>query len=281
MVSLSPLFAQTEFEDQIQRFAEELNGTLAFTSSMGLNWSVPYVGELFAYPVHLGAGIAMTGTFMNNKETAALWEQMGSTIDVSTWFPSYVIVARMGGPGILPFDIGFKIGYLPDITLWENLKYNMFTYGVDINYALSLFVNTDTAFTIGAGFDHFEGDVSGTLATDMALAEVTVPSGTSAHTVWTSNTYKLSVNFGQPILQSSMSAFGGLQVGYSTNAIGVKLGDVKSPYSKAMHDLTAFSVFGHIGLGLRIYEWHFDMSVMINFAATLDLGFSIGVRYQI
>ncbi|MDR1231478.1 MAG: hypothetical protein LBK61_08770 [Spirochaetaceae bacterium] len=263
------------------RFAEDVNRSLAFTSSMGLNWSVPYMGELFGPPAHLGAGIAMTGTFMNSAETAALWMQMGTPIDESIWFPCYVIAARMGGPSILPFDFGLKLGYLPNTTLWGSLKYNMLTYGVDINYALPLFDDTNTTLTVGVGLDGYEGDISGTLATNVILNGVTVASGIPAHTVWSSITYKFKVNVGQPILESPMSLFAGLQLGSTTNTIGVKLGDVNSPDSKYMCDLTAVSVFGHVGLGLKIYEWHFDMSAMINFAATLDLGFTIGVRYQL
>jgi hypothetical protein len=278
MVSLSPLFSQTGFEDQVLRAAEELNGTLAFTSGMGLNWSDPYVGELLGFPAHIGVGVAMTGTFMDNVSTANLWADMGRNIDSSIWYPSYAITTRIGGPKGVPFDLGFKIGYLPDIPLWTDLQYNMLLYGIDVNYALFVLDNTDTTITIGVGFDYFEGAVSGTLAT--VPTGIAVPLGTPAHLTWESSTYKIKALIGQPILASPVSVFGGVQAGYSANTIGVKFGDVKTPDSEVTQDLTLISFFGHFGLGLQLYEWNFDASVMINFAATFDLGFSIGFRYQ-
>jgi hypothetical protein len=280
IVALSPLFSQTEFENQVLKFADELNGTLAFSSGMGLNWSDPYVGELLGFPPHIGFGVAMTGTFMNQVEMANLWGMMGSYRDTaSTWFPTYVIDGRMGGPRGVPFDLGFKFGYLPEMAIWGDLKYYMLLLGVDVNYALFLLDDTDTTITIGIGYDQFEGAISGTLAT--VPAGVVETAGTPAHTTWRSSTYKFQVLIGQPIMESPMSVFGGLHIGYSTNTIGVKFGNVKTPHSQITGELTAFSIFGHFGLGLQIYEWNFDMSVMVNFASTMDLGFTIGLRYQL
>jgi hypothetical protein len=285
IVALSPLFSQTEFENQVQKFAEELNGLLAFSSGMGLNWSDPYIGELLGYPPHIGFGVAMTGAFTNQVETANLWGMMGSPRDdSSTWFPSYVFAGRMGGPRGVPFDLGFKIGYLSEITLWGDLKYHMLLLGVDVNYALFLLDDTDTTITIGFGYDQFEGALSGTLATVPAGVVDTsgspVASGTPAHTTWTSSTYKFQVLIGQPVLESPVSVFGGLHIGYSSNTIGVKFGDEKDPDSQTIQDLTAFSIFGHFGLSLQSAEWNYDMSIMVNFASSMDIGFNIGVRYQ-
>jgi hypothetical protein len=287
IISFSPLFSQVSFDEQVEKFADVMNKSLPFASSMGLNWSVPYIGQLLGYPVHFGIGISLISTFTDNTEIAALGEQMGITIDESfiagnQWFPSYIVSFRLGGIAEIPFDVGFKFGYLPDVPMWGSLDYKTSIYGFDINYALFVRRDFTPILAVGVGFDSIEGGATGTLTTvpaDPSMAAVTVDS--PAYMIWKSTTYKAKISFAQPVLFTGMSIFGGLQMGYSTSEAGINIGEEKNApdYQNAFSN-SSFSVSGYFGLGILLGPWYLDQSIMLNLTSSFDVGFCIGFRYQ-
>jgi hypothetical protein len=282
VVPHSWLFSQT-FNNYVQDYTDEISKSLPFAASMGLNWSNPYIGQLLGHPVHFGVGVSLTGVYMSNAELSALGTAMGMSIDDSSikdkqWLPNYVLAARLGGLGGLPFDFGFKFGYLPDMPMWGSLDYHSMIFGFDINYAIFISRGGGPIVVVGAGYDMLEGGVSGTAGsqpTDVAM-NVIGP----AHLAWKSNVFKAKALFSQPIVLTALSVFGGIDLGFSSNEVGVKFGsDRNNPIYEVAQEVSALAFSSYVGLGLEINAWHIDLDLMVNFV-TFELGFNIGFRYQ-
>jgi hypothetical protein len=285
LVPLSLLFSQTSFGGKLQDFADEINPSLPFAASMGLNWSSPYVGQLLGHPAHFGIGLSVTSVFMSNMETAELGEQLGitiedSSIDYKQWLPSYVVVGRLGGFAGIPFDFGVKIGYLPDMALWGSLDYNALIFGFDVNYALFTSSGNGPVVAVGLGYDMLEGGITGTM-TAIPTGVTNVTLDTPARIVWKSNTIKAKALIAQPIMTTGISILGGVDLGYSMNDVGVNIGDNKnSPDYEDMRSVSTISLSGYIGFGLEFNAWRLDANLMASFI-TFELGFNIGFRYQL
>jgi hypothetical protein len=118
------LSAQTtiDYEDfaiALQAFANETASTLPATAAMsGLSWSPAYIGQ---FPPHFGAGVSVgfstipldvvkpliSDLYLTLPSELAYFEKWGLPI------PAAALDARLGG-FLLPFDIGFKFGFVPD-----------------------------------------------------------------------------------------------------------------------------------------------------------------------
>jgi hypothetical protein len=284
LIPLFSLFSQMSFDETVQNFADEINVSLPFAASMGLNWSSPYVGQLLGYPVHFGVGLSVSSVFMSNTEAAELGKQLGleiseSVISGKQWLPSYVVAGRLGGLGDIPFDFGFKIGYLPDIPIWGSLDYNMLIFGFDIHYALYASSENGPVVAIGLGYDILEGGATGAMTIVPAgVQNVTV--NMPAHIAWESNTIKAKLLFAQPII-AGIHIMSGLELGYSMNNVGVKIGaDIANPDYENMREMSTISVSGYIGFGIELNAWRIDINLMSSFI-TFEPGFSIGFRYQL
>jgi hypothetical protein len=282
--SLFPLFPQTpSFDDVVQDFAEAVSPNLPFAASMGLNWSTPYIGPLIGYPLHFGVGVFGGSVFMDNAKTAALGAMLGITIEDSLikgkqWLPGYVIAARMGGFDSIPFDIGVKFGYLPDVALWGPLNYNSRIVGLDIHYALHFPRDGGPAVALGIGFDRFDGGVTGSVATvPSGVPNVTVDM--PVHIMWESNTIKLQTFLSQNILTTNLYLFGNFDIGYTMNKAGVKFGDLGSVVETNMVDVSALSLLASFGFGCELNVFRIDASLMWNLM-NFETGISFGFRYQ-
>jgi hypothetical protein len=283
LVSLFPIYSQTSFGGQVQEFADAMNESLPFAADLGLNWSSPYIGQLMGYPVHFGIGICAGAVFLNNTGPIAMGEALGISIEDSfindkQWLPNYVLAARMGGFADIPFDLGFKFGYLPDMPMWGSREYYATTFGFEINYALIAAAGGPT-IAVGVGFDRLEGGVVGTVSNNTGL-----PSGVTldmpAYLSWESNTIKTKLVLAQPVLASAFTAFGGINLGYGMNRVGVKFGaDRYYPDAEEMVDVSTIVLSGSLGLGLDFSAIRIDLNLMANFIS-FELGFNFGIRYQ-
>ena len=124
LVGGGSLFAQTgpnltQLQNDFQQLTTDVANVLPTASTIGLNWSTAYVGQL----LHFGVGVAGGAVFApttgfdklaadpgipNPLAQSGLEGQPGVGIPI----PAAVVEARLGGL-ILPFDIGAKIGYIP------------------------------------------------------------------------------------------------------------------------------------------------------------------------
>jgi hypothetical protein len=151
LISLSTVYTQVtditpdELIGAFNEFSEEVANSLAFNSTVGLNWSDAYIGK---FP-NFGFGVTIGATTIPFEATDPITDLMNVDLrsqfpsffsDIGFPFPAYTIDVRVGGFGI-PFDMGFKLGMLPDDakgTIQEEL-------GLDLEYLL---VGGDVRFAL-------------------------------------------------------------------------------------------------------------------------------------
>ena len=124
------LFAQSnfdyasQFENVFEGFAGGVAGALPLNSTIGLNWSDAYIGQLFEMPPHFGVGLTVGVSTIPYSAIVGVLDTFGIKGDLESEpgfqyiqqfglpFPAYAFDARIGG-FIFPFDLGFKFGFLP------------------------------------------------------------------------------------------------------------------------------------------------------------------------
>ncbi len=206
---LSGLFAQdtgtdTDFEllkETFQDFADALAPVLPFNSTIGLNWSDAYIGQLFALPPHLGVGVTVGATtipynamkpVLDTFKVGELPPDLQFMEKYGLPIPAYTVEARVGGL-LLPFDIGVKIGLLPE-TLTEDLPFNAeyILAGADIRIAILKETFFLPDISVGAGLNYLMGSValSGLLGSDMEVTDIEVPDKNDPNIT---HTYSLSL----------------------------------------------------------------------------------------
>jgi len=175
-----PAFAEMglgDLKDKVDEFTGELANSLPFNSTMGLNWSDAYIGQLFALPPHLGIGFTTGFTTMNFGSLNGLlnmfdiheFDELTDKMNVGGFtLPGYTIDARIGG-FILPFDIGFKFGYLklnPEFlngllkTDIPDFNMDYLIIGGDLRYAILDGKKFPLKLSVGAGFNYLKGGMS-------------------------------------------------------------------------------------------------------------------------
>ena len=145
-------------------FSDSLAKSLPFNSSLGLSWSDAYIGKLFpGMPPHIGVGGAFGFTTVELPLMRTLAGYFGYSIPFSTgklFLPAYTAEARLGG-FFLPFDIGFKFGYLPPVRLWgKDMDMNYLLAGGDIRYAV-LDKTIPPKISLGIGVNYLKAGIGG------------------------------------------------------------------------------------------------------------------------
>jgi len=162
-----------DLQGKVDEFTSALANSLPFNSTMGLNWSDAYIGQLFALPPHFGVGFTAGFTTMDFGSLNELLNMFGvhelDNIDVGGFtLPGYTIDARIGG-FILPFDIGVKFGYLklnPEFvngllkTDIPDFSMNNLIIGADLRYAILDGKKFPLKLSVGAGFNYLKGGIS-------------------------------------------------------------------------------------------------------------------------
>jgi len=165
-ISLSA-FAQTAGIGDLQRAAGNFSSTIAeslpLNASLGLNWSDAHIGKLFpGLPPSLGVGVSVGATSIELSDMERLADMLGFGGRLPNMdrmlFPGYTAEARIGGL-FLPFDIGFKFGYLPSME-FNNFNINYFLIGGDIRYAI---LNRPflPRISVAVGFNYMRGGIGG------------------------------------------------------------------------------------------------------------------------
>ncbi|MBN1685621.1 MAG: hypothetical protein JW852_03155 [Spirochaetales bacterium] len=183
ILTISGVFAQdpADFEavkDAFAAFADDLSSALPFASTIGLNWSDSYIGNFPHLGVALSAGAVglpaeafgkVLGTLTGGElggdmldflppELAEFGERFGLP------FPAAALEARVGGL-LLPFDIGLKVGFIPDeVDMGEILPAGMSaTYelvGADVRLRLVEEKGLIPEIIVGGGVNRLTGGVS-------------------------------------------------------------------------------------------------------------------------
>lgn len=163
-IGLSALDYAT-FADAFQDFAGEVANTLPATAGVaGLSWSPAYIGQ---FP-HFGVGVSLGATTIPYDFIDPLVTQLGVTLPsefdyLEKWglpIPAAALDARLGG-FFFPFDVGFKIGFVPD-KLREKLgKVNLdyLLVGGDVRIPLLKDRGFVPALSISGGYTFMRGNV--------------------------------------------------------------------------------------------------------------------------
>ena len=177
--SASLAFAQVDLK-AIQDGADALSETLApalpFNSTVGLNWSSAYIGQLVGIPPHFGVGVATGMTTVKVEGIADMLSLIGnfslpSGIGDFLPLPAAVAEARIGG-FILPFDLGLKVGYLPDSAkasledLAGGLSVDYLLVGADVRYAHLKGNILLPAISLCVGFHYLKGGLGSTVGSE-------------------------------------------------------------------------------------------------------------------
>ena len=186
-------FGQTNIAD-IQRGAEKTAQALAvalpFNSTVGLNWSDAYIGQILGVPPHFGVGITAGATTVPTVDLKPLLTNMGVSlpagVDKVLPLPVAVAEARVGGI-LLPFDVGIKAGYIPD-SLGNTIKgttgglaVKYLLVGADIRYAVLKGNLVLPTVSVGLGVNYMDGGLGTTISGGGASFTYNV--GAANHTI--------------------------------------------------------------------------------------------------
>ena len=197
-VFAAPAFAQTatpitDLQAGADSFSKALGSALPFNSTLGLNWSDAYIGQLLAVPPHFGVGATMGATTIKADKATALLSKLGfAGANALTDLPLPVVTAeaRIGG-FIIPFDIGVKAMILPQFasdgikSIVKDLSLDYTIFGADFRYALLKGGLIMPTISVGVGFNYMKGGMSVKVPSGDTTFSFTDPSPTSpvAHTV--------------------------------------------------------------------------------------------------
>ncbi|MCL2720560.1 MAG: hypothetical protein FWD47_04385 [Treponema sp.] len=170
----APVFSQSNPIEDVQKAVNSFSAGMAqampFNSTIGLNWSDPYIGQLLSVPPSFGIGVSAGVTFVNLDIINGMMGEFGDAasidIPIGLPIPGYTIEGRIGG-FILPFDIGIKLGVLDTskmgifASLPANIDYLLF--GFDVRYSLLDSKVFPIKVSVGAGFNHLRGGINTTI----------------------------------------------------------------------------------------------------------------------
>jgi hypothetical protein len=174
------LFAQINLADlqkDIDAFSSEMAEVLPFNSAIGLNWNDAYIGNL----PHFGAGIFGGLSAMDKTSVDNLLDHFDASLPSKLSvmpLPAAGAEARLGGL-FSPFDIGFKIGWLPSVNFSDDAEFNSFLIGGDVRFAIIKGNIILPKLTLGIGYNYIKGNIassmgSGTTTYEIAGQEISV-----------------------------------------------------------------------------------------------------------
>lgn len=165
----TPVFGQDtftldEFKDSFDTFSEEFAKSLPMNSTIGLNWSDAYIGQLLGVPPHFGVGITTGVTTIPASVFTGLIDDLGvdtsggvEDLSMGVPLPGYAFDARVGG-FILPFDVGVKFGTIPNVKLGD-VEASYTNVGFDVRYAV-LDGGILPKLSVGVGYNYLNGSIS-------------------------------------------------------------------------------------------------------------------------
>lgn len=258
-------------------FSDVSAGRANVTADIGLNWSDAYIGELISYPPHYGFGGSIglnsmkASAFNNMLENTMGLEAVTPLFSDKHFYPTYLAEMRLGGFRDIPFDVGFKVGWLPSfipMPLFRDFAYDNLQAGFDLRFNV---LSTWTGFriSVGGSFNYLKGfleysnyrqkwsdDGSG-------AGQVFDPGGTKFRLTWETTAFNAKVIFEKSFRLLGFTLFGGIIAGYGLGSTGMafvgdgfswngqKYTDMKSAEYKNVEDGMA----GKIGNGS---EWKID-----------------------
>lgn len=236
-----PVFPQnlSKLQENLNVFSDSMNQALPFNSTIGLNWSDAYIGQITDLPHHFGVGVSagftnldlesiksLLGSFnlpvpiINNRSTS---KKIGFLI------PCYTVEGRIGG-FFLPFDIGLKAGYLPPdafMNIFDKFDYGLkqMIFGADIRYSFINYKTIPIKFSVGLGFNYLQGGINSAIPSAQSYSFTdfnnkdykikTAPSGSKADIEWRTANIEFKSQFSFPFRIITPYAGAGLSYAWS------------------------------------------------------------------
>jgi len=153
------------FAAAFQGFADDVASTLPGTAAVaGLSWSPAYIGQ---FP-HFGVGMSLGASTIPYAKIEPLVNDLAIPLpsefdyfkDWGVPIPALALDARLGGI-LLPFDVGFKIGFIPDQMREELGKINLdyLLVGGDVRVPLLKEKGLLPALSVSGGYTFMRGNV--------------------------------------------------------------------------------------------------------------------------
>lgn len=231
----------------VNKFTESIAKALPLNSTIGLNWSDAYIGQLLSVPPHFGAGFTLGATTMDFSSIIDMLGALYPDIDISFLknellenigipLPGYTVEGRIGG-FILPFDIGVKAGYLPQNVLGNisnDFKFGLkhMLLGLDFRYCLLNKKVFPLRVSAGFGVNYLEGGISALLPTksnfnfkdpvNSSISYNISTTDTNAGIEWRTISAELKAQISFPMKFFTPYAGAGVSYAYSTAGYRIK-----------------------------------------------------------
>jgi len=193
--TVNPVFSADldTLQKGLDTLTDNMKKALPFNSTMGLNWSDGYIGQITDLPPRFGIGVSGGFTTMDSDSINDLLNLFGLPIDNSLLkdigipIPGIILEGRIGGIKF-PFDIGFKFGYLPPDAVKAfvdnfDFDYNYMLLGIDLRYSLinrKIFI---PKLSIGIGFNYMQGGIGAPLPVEDLSYDFTDPTNNQKYTL--------------------------------------------------------------------------------------------------
>ena len=181
-----PVFSQSlaDLKKNVDEFTDKISQSLPFNSTIGLNWSDAYIGNITDVPRHFGVGISTGLTNMDINSIGNLLDcfNLGLPLfdlnkkysDLGLLLPCYTVEARIGGVKI-PFDVGLKAGFLHQNVikdLFDIFDYGLqqMLFGADVRYCIVSQKVIALRFSVGLGFNYLQGSLINTIPSAQSYA---------------------------------------------------------------------------------------------------------------
>ncbi|MCL2184946.1 MAG: hypothetical protein FWB86_03705 [Treponema sp.] len=299
-------------------FSSNIAQALPFNSTMGLNWSDAYIGQLFGVPPRFGVGLTVGATFIPIVDMNELLDmfniKLPIEISLGLPLPSYTVEGRIGGI-ILPFDLGVKVGWIPSFDLPYvdvGLKYLLF--GVDLRYSLLPKNIPIVKLSVGLGYNYLTGGLSKSIpAGGLPSFEFSDPdlgidysldiADPTIYLDWNTHCFEVKAQASFSLL--IITPYAGIGFSYAKSEAGyraktdvtvnggaVELDDVMdllqdtfglenlSPNGfGAMKSAENYNLRAYGGISFNLTKVRIDLTLMYNFFSK-SLGGTIGTRFQ-
>lgn len=265
-----------EFKGSLKNFLADINLSLPDSTVSGVTWSDAYIGQLVSVPPHFGAGLALGVSRFRVSGLKESLKHVGTDLSVDELiFPTLALEGRIGG-FILPFDIGVRFGFLPEVEL-QGIGVDYLHYGADIRYALVKENLILPNISLGLGYYGTRGNLSYQFTVEQ-LTRVNFPS------ITTDKAEKLEIGFNTNVIDGRLQVSKSFVFVTPYAGFGLSFAMTDSSYElikeKGNSQANEWQYRAFAGLSLNIAIVRFDLSGMYNFKSE-NWGANLGLRVQL
>jgi len=285
------------FQNAFQSFANGVSSSLPLETSVGLNWSDAWIGQLIDAPPHFGIGVTVGAATIPYSAIEPAISAFSGSIPSSISYlksfgiplPSYSVDVRIGG-FILPFDIGLKFGYLPAGAL-ANAGISGFTadylnVGGDIRIGIIQDRGVLPGLSVGVGYTYMRGNVGipGVLNGPITISNVDV-GGTSYNLgfsnpnldfFWNTSVIDLKVQLSKTLL--FITPYVGLGASYGISSAGGGMQSAMTLNGTSVTQAQLDQINSQYGTSYTLQNPGFGVYATANgFSARVFGGFSLNI----